>query len=752
MCQAVHGVGPRSRPQTFESMPLEPSSTPLGLLERDDELATLDRVVRAATRGVGALAVVSGQAGIGKSSLLDVVATRANTAGLQVLRARASSLEQDFTFGIVHQVFGPLVLGSTPEVTDRWYRGAASGSRKIVESPAPVADEEVPLQASLQSLYWLLVNVSSESPTVVVVDDLQWADEASARWLGFVAARVSGFPIGLVVGTRTTEPRNNRVLAELRRQSGCLVVSPRALTADAVRELVSARFETDVDAAFADACWTATGGIPFTVRSLLDDLVAEGIVPTAANAVRIRDVHPEAVTWATLTRIARAAGTSLGSGPGGRRARGIHFDRARRRPGAGRSCRRYCSAGRPGQRGDPRPRWHPVRASDPALCVARRPRYGRDRPPAPTSGTSARGRRSTGRSGRRPPLAHGGPTRPVDGRGAAPGCDDGAGQRLRRHRSPAARTGAGRAATSRGPSTPSSRSRQRHSRVRAPGGRRGTPAHRVRRRRPRRMARTVRSRSRTRVDVQRTTGRGRPHPAHGGRIVRGHRSRRRPAPVDRLVLRRQLHQRGHPRDPGPRGRVPRPCRGCGLARGAAPARCHRSERRPHQRACLGRRRAGTPGVGLGRAPEHRAAGLPEPVRHCLRARPLGRPRHRRHRDREHARRRAPAGRWRGDGPDARGVVEAAARRACRGGGRRRTGGRDDLRVVAVRSAVLPRRCHGGPARTGRQRSGGGVARGAPSGGRHPPARPRRPLPVRPGRRPPGPGSRRGGAGRLPAHR
>ena len=69
------------------------------LLERDNELATLEEAVRDAAGGRGRLVVVEGPAGAGKSALLARARQHAADAGLRVLRARGSELEREFAFG-----------------------------------------------------------------------------------------------------------------------------------------------------------------------------------------------------------------------------------------------------------------------------------------------------------------------------------------------------------------------------------------------------------------------------------------------------------------------------------------------------------------------------------------------------------------------------------------------------------------------------------------------------------------------------
>ena len=62
----------------------------------------------------------------------------------------------------------------------------------------------------LHGLYWLAANFASRRPTLLVVDDLHWADEPSLRWLVYLARRLEGLPVLLLIGTRPPEQANAR--------------------------------------------------------------------------------------------------------------------------------------------------------------------------------------------------------------------------------------------------------------------------------------------------------------------------------------------------------------------------------------------------------------------------------------------------------------------------------------------------------------------------------------------------------------
>ena len=88
------------------------------LLEREPELELLERLADEACSGRGRVVVIEGPAGIGKTSLLEVVRSRARERGMTALHARASELDREFPFGVVRQLFERVLARADPERRD----------------------------------------------------------------------------------------------------------------------------------------------------------------------------------------------------------------------------------------------------------------------------------------------------------------------------------------------------------------------------------------------------------------------------------------------------------------------------------------------------------------------------------------------------------------------------------------------------------------------------------------------------------
>jgi hypothetical protein len=151
----------------------------VGILERDGEVAQLDALLQDARAGRGRLAVLEGPAGIGKTSVLAAVRADAERAGMTVLRARGADLEREYAFGVVRQLFEPLLAGAGASERTEWLDGAAGLAVARLGLVSGEAEDEAGLPdatfAVLHGLYWLTANVAQRSPLLLLVDEAHWA-------------------------------------------------------------------------------------------------------------------------------------------------------------------------------------------------------------------------------------------------------------------------------------------------------------------------------------------------------------------------------------------------------------------------------------------------------------------------------------------------------------------------------------------------------------------------------------------------
>ncbi|HEV2815289.1 MAG TPA: AAA family ATPase [Solirubrobacteraceae bacterium] len=176
---------------------------PPALRGRAGERAELTRLLERLHAGQSAVLVIRGEAGVGKTALLQHCVSEADR--VRVARIAGVESEMELPFAALHQLCAPVLdrLDALPEpqrIALRVALGLASGA-------AP--DRFLVALAALS----LLAEVAAERPLLCVVDDAQWLDGASAQVLGFVARRVLAESVALVFAVRS--PADQRELAGL---------------------------------------------------------------------------------------------------------------------------------------------------------------------------------------------------------------------------------------------------------------------------------------------------------------------------------------------------------------------------------------------------------------------------------------------------------------------------------------------------------------------------------------------------------
>jgi DNA-binding CsgD family transcriptional regulator/exonuclease VII small subunit len=276
-----------------------------GLLEREAELASMDVVLDRAAAGLGSVVIVEGPAGIGKSELLAAVRAGAAPRGFAVLRARGSEFEQEIAFGLARQLFEPMLRVASPGKRRRLLDGVARvGARALgVEAGEASADQF----AAVHGLFWLCANRADLSSLAMLVDDVQWADDPSLAWLGYLARRVSGLAIALVLAFRSGERGGHErsELAQLLGDRDTKRLRLRPLSEAAVGAIVRAQLDDAADEAFSTACCELTGGNPLFLHELLAGAREEGLAARSAGVSALRRIAPAAIGTSVLARLGR---------------------------------------------------------------------------------------------------------------------------------------------------------------------------------------------------------------------------------------------------------------------------------------------------------------------------------------------------------------------------------------------------------------------------------------------------------------
>ncbi|MFF4387978.1 AAA family ATPase [Streptomyces sp. NPDC001552] len=231
------------------------------LIGRQEERATIATALspQAATASL----LLLGEPGVGKTLLLDTTVDDALTAGTRVLRVRGNAAETELAFAGLHQLLLP-VLDRADDLPVR-QRGALMAAFGLGDDPAPPD----PMMMSLAVLT-LVSHVASAGRVLLAVDDAQWIDRGSCQVLGFLARRLAGEPIGLLVASRGTHRPEwlDRSVPEL-------VVS--ALSPAEAEELIGAQPDPPLGAARRRVLETAAGN-PLALVELSRAVARDGVL------------------------------------------------------------------------------------------------------------------------------------------------------------------------------------------------------------------------------------------------------------------------------------------------------------------------------------------------------------------------------------------------------------------------------------------------------------------------------------------
>src|SRR4051795_11882964 len=246
-----------------------------GLRGRGSECALLDELVAAIRRGESQSLVLRGEAGIGKTALLEYLIASAPDA--TIVRAVGVQSDMELPYAALHQLCGPLL--------DR-LKALPVPQRRAMEIVFGVTAGEAPDRFLVGlAVLSLFSEVAEQRPLLCVVDDAQWLDQASALTLAFVARRLLAEPVAIVFAAR--EPGEELVHVSELEVAGVRNGDARALLSSAVRFKLDERVR--------DRIIAETRGNPLALLELPRGLTARqlaggfGLVEAQGLAGRIEE-------------------------------------------------------------------------------------------------------------------------------------------------------------------------------------------------------------------------------------------------------------------------------------------------------------------------------------------------------------------------------------------------------------------------------------------------------------------------------
>lgn len=275
------------------------------LVERDGELAQLRNATTGTPAGHGGVVIIEGPAGIGKTRLLEAARALAEEKRLGVAWARGSELEREYGFGLLRQLLEPFAMSSDGLLREELFKGAAALAAALFQPGAdPEARAPEPDFSTLHGLYWLLAELADEQPLAVCIDDVQWADPPSLRFLSFASRRIESVAITIFATLRTGEVGSDpELVSQLTTESGVLTMRPRPLTGSGVEAIVREELAFEPSRDLVEACLESTGGNPFYLKALLGEVAGSGGDVGVGSVRRVTEIGSGEVSALLLRRL-----------------------------------------------------------------------------------------------------------------------------------------------------------------------------------------------------------------------------------------------------------------------------------------------------------------------------------------------------------------------------------------------------------------------------------------------------------------
>src|SRR6266852_2923075 len=277
-----------------------PPVTPAGaLVGRDSEMALLTRLIREVARGRGSSVLIEGEPGIGKSALVQAAVAELPEAGCQVFWGAGDELGQALPllpFLDVLRVREPAANPRRNTIV-RLLRGEVAADRGT-DVPAVLAEQ----------LLALVAEQCAVRPTILVIDDLQWADQASITLWGRLARSAQQGPL-LLVGMMRPVPQRDDLLALRRVVGDTARLQLTGLTGAAVADLVAALADGKPDGRLLRLADGAAGN-PLYVTELVAALArSSSLTVTEAGAAELASGSaPSSLSAAIADRLGFVAG------------------------------------------------------------------------------------------------------------------------------------------------------------------------------------------------------------------------------------------------------------------------------------------------------------------------------------------------------------------------------------------------------------------------------------------------------------
>ncbi|MFG1971166.1 AAA family ATPase [Nonomuraea fuscirosea] len=259
------------------------------LLHRDVELAAVREVLSRIRGSSPSVLLIQGARGMGRTTLLNAALSTLAETGAVLLMARGHPAEREHPFGVIRQLFEPLMAAG---------RAPPTGLTLDEERKDAVTPDV------LHGLYRATRSFTGDQPLIIAVDDVHHADQQSSEWCSYIARRLDGLPIAMILTSADPgESGGNDLARNLAALPYMRLLRPAPLPHLAARRLLACQLgtaEQQVDAEVALACHQLTRGNPALLHELATRLARTGVSATRDELPRVLEAGAAAMTETAL--------------------------------------------------------------------------------------------------------------------------------------------------------------------------------------------------------------------------------------------------------------------------------------------------------------------------------------------------------------------------------------------------------------------------------------------------------------------
>jgi DNA-binding CsgD family transcriptional regulator len=258
---------------------------PDAILGRERELAAIARVFEDGEPGPRAL-LLEGEAGIGKTTLWRAAVSTAARDG-NVLEARASQAEAKLSFTVLSDLLTPFVEAFGAELP--------AEQRRALDAALLIGDAEglhPDARAVALAALGMVRSVAASGPVIIAIDDVQWADQPSARALTFVIRRIRDEPVRFLGARRIARDEHDPLDLAANFPGDVDIIQLGPLDPSDIGRLIRSRVDGDITVPLARRIHEASGGNPFLALEMARALARGGDHPLPSDPLPIpRDVE-----------------------------------------------------------------------------------------------------------------------------------------------------------------------------------------------------------------------------------------------------------------------------------------------------------------------------------------------------------------------------------------------------------------------------------------------------------------------------